>query len=97
MTPVLEGIIYSKSLKAILIIAHAVESLKYEALMNSTDITKYTEFLLNIKKFQQALSKKDWSFSQYLYRVCVDSLKKLKLDFKTFNMTSSDTSEMCRY
>ena len=65
--------------------------------MNSTDITKYTEFLLNIKKFQQALSKKDWSFSQYLYRVCVDSLKKLKLDFKTFNMTSSDTSEMCRY
>lgn len=56
---VLEGSNYARSLKAILILAHAIESLKWETFMENTNITKYAVFLSNIKKFQETLSKKD--------------------------------------
>ena len=65
--------------------------------MENTDITKYAGFLSNIKKLQEALSKKDQNFSQDLYRVCAGSSEELKLDFDSFNKTCSDKSEMCRY
>ena len=65
--------------------------------MENTDITKHAGFLSNIKKLQEALSKKDQNFSQDLYRVCAGSSEELKLDFDSFNKTCSDKSEMCRY
>ena len=65
--------------------------------MENTDITIYPEFLLNFKKLQEALLKINQHFSQDLYRVCANSSEELKLDFKTFNKTFSDKSEMCIY
>ena len=65
--------------------------------MENTDITIYPEFLLNFKKLQEALLKINQHFSQDLYRVCANSSEELKLDFKTFNKTFSDKSEMCMY
>ena len=97
MKSVLEGSNYARSLKATLIFVHAIESLKWEAFVENTDITKYAEYLSNIKKLQEVLSKKDRNFSQELYCICADSSKELKLQFETFNKTCSDKSEMCRY
>ena len=94
---VLEETNYARSLKAILILDHAIESLKWEAFMENTDTTKYAGFLTSIKKLQETLSKKDRNFSQDLYRVSVDSSEELKLDLEAFNKTCSDKSEMCRY
>ena len=61
------------------------------------DVTKYIAFLLNIKKLQETLSKMYQNLCQDLYWVCADSSDELKLDFKIFNKTCSDKSEMCRY
>ena len=97
MKSVFERTNYARLLKAILILAHASESLKWKAFMENTHTTKYAGFLRNIKKLQETLSKKDTSFSQDLYRVCADSSEELKLDFETFNKTCSDKSEMRRY
>ena len=96
MKSVLEGTNYARSLKAILTLANAIESLKWEAFMENTDTTKYAGFISNIKKLQGILSKKDRNFSQDLYCVC-DSSEELKLNFKKFNKNCSDKSEMCRY
>ena len=59
----LEGTNYARLLKVILILAHAVESLKWEAFMENTYTTKCAGFLTNIKKLQETLSKKDQNFS----------------------------------
>ena len=56
---VLEGTNYARSLKAILILAQATKSFKWEAFMENTDTTKYAGFLTNIKILQETLSKKD--------------------------------------
>ena len=58
MKSVLEGTDYAKLLKPKL--AHAIEILKWGVFLENTDITKHAEFLSNIKKLQEALSKK-WS------------------------------------
>ena len=59
MKSVLEGTNYAGSLKAILILAHVIESLRWEAFMGNTDTTKYAGFLSNIKKLQETVSKND--------------------------------------
>ena len=41
MKSVLEGTNYKRSLKAILILAHVIEILKWEALMGETEIIKF--------------------------------------------------------
>ena len=61
MKSVLKGTNYARSLKAIPILAHAIENLKCEAFMGNTDITKYGESLSNIKR---CFVKKDRNFSQ---------------------------------
>ena len=50
MKSVLEGTNYARSLEVILILPRAIENLKWEAFMGNTDITKYVEFLSNIKR-----------------------------------------------
>ena len=43
-------------------------------------------FLSNIKKIEEALSKIDRNFSQDFYMVCEESSEKLSLDFVTFKV-----------
>ena len=42
---VVEGIIYTRSLKATVTLAHAIESLKWEAFISNSDMSKYGDFL----------------------------------------------------
>ena len=42
---VVEGTNYTRSLKAIVILAHTIESLKWEAFINNSDMSKYGDFL----------------------------------------------------
>ena len=57
MKSVLEGTNYERSLKAILILAHAIEILKWEALMEKTEIIKYAKFLSKDKQVRKIYHK----------------------------------------
>ena len=57
MKSVLEGTNYERSLKAILILAHAIEILKWEALMGKTEIIKYAEFLSKDRQVRKIYHK----------------------------------------
>ena len=57
MKSVFERTNYARSQKAILILAHAIESLKWEAFMENTHTTKYAGFLTNIKNCKKRCQK----------------------------------------
>ena len=63
---VVEGTNYTRSLKAIVILAHAIKSLKWEAFINNGDMSKYGDFLSSKEDFQKPLSKKDCRSSKSL-------------------------------
>ena len=77
---VLEGTNYARSLKAILILTHAIDSLKLGAFVRETDMSKYGQFLYDLKTFQEALSSKDRNVSRYQYRMRVSASGDLKSD-----------------
>ena len=71
---VLERSNYARSLKAIVILAHAIESLKCEAFTNNNDMSKHGEFLSSMEGFQEALSK---SFAKKESKILSKSLRDL--------------------
>ena len=81
---VLEGTNYARSLKAIVILAHAIESLKWEAFTHSNDMSTYGDFLSSMEGLQEALSKKDRKYCQNLYEIRMQTSGELKLEFEAF-------------
>ena len=94
---VVEGTNYARSLKAIVILAHAVESLKWEAFTNNNDMSKYGDFLSSMEGFQEALSKTDQKYCQNLYEICLQKSGELKLEFEAFCKQRTEQPEMCKY
>ena len=81
---VLEGTNYARSLKAIVILAHAIESLKWEAFTHSNDMSTYGDFLSSMEGLQEALSKKDRKYCQNLYEIRMQTSGELRLEFEAF-------------
>ena len=55
---VLEGTNYARSLKAIVILAHAIESLKWEAFTNNNYMSKYSDFFFKYGRISRSFVKK---------------------------------------
>ena len=94
---VVEGTNYTISLKAIVILGQAIESLKWEAFINNIDMSKYGDFFSSIEDFQKALSKKDCNYCQNLYKICSQASGELKLEFEAFCKQRAEQSEICKY
>ena len=94
---VLNGTNYARSLKGYLILANAIEKLKWEAFSKHIDPHEFIKFSKALKSFQIALASKNLEENKSSYHVCLNQCQVIKQEFETFSKTSSERSEVCRY
>ena len=94
---VLNGANYTRSLKGYLILANAIEKLKWEAFSKHIDPHEFIKFSKALKSFQIALASKNLEENKSSYHVCLNQCQVIKQEFETFSKTRSERSEVCRY
>ena len=94
---VLNGTNYAGSLEGYLILANAIEKLKWEAFLKHIDLHEFSEFLKALKAFQIALASKNPEESKSSYHVCLNQCQVIKQEFEIFSKTRSEKSEICRH
>ena len=94
---VLNGTNYARSPKGYLILARAIEKLKWEAFSKHTDLHEFSEFSKALKAFQIALASKNPEESTSSYHVCLNQCQVIKQEFEIFSKTHSEKSEICRH
>ena len=93
----LNGTHYVKSFRGLLILAEALDCMKWQAFWLSNDKEKYSEAINQLTSLQVASLSKDPNQSQKLYEECIPAVMKLKEDFDSFSENCGQKSEMCRY
>ena len=94
---VLNGTDYAHSLKSYLILATAIEKLKWEAFSKHIDPHEFSKFSKTLKAFHIALASKNRKESKSSYHVCLNQCQAIKQEFETFSKTCSERSEICRH
>ena len=86
---VLNGTNYARSLKGYLILANAIEKLKWEAFSKHIDLHEFSEFSKALKAFQVALASKNPEESKSSYHVCLNQCQVIKQEFKELHHFTS--------
>ena len=88
---------YARSPTGYLILAVAIEKLKWEAFSKHTNLHEFSKFSKALKAFQIALASKKPEESTSSYHVCLNQCQVIKQEFETFSKAYSERSEMCRH
>ena len=88
---------YARSPIGYLILADAIEKLKWEAFSKHTNLHEFSKFSKALKAFQIALASKKPEESTSSYHVCLNQCQVIKQEFETFSKTCSERSEICRH
>ena len=94
---VLNGTNYARSLKRYLILANAIEKLKWEDFLKHIDMREFSEFSKASKAFQIVLASKNPEESKSSYHVCLNQYQVIKQEFETISKTCSGRSKICRH
>ena len=81
---VLNGANYVRSLKDYLILANAIEKLKWEAFLEHNDLHEFSEFAKSLKEFQIALASKNSEERKNSYHIYLSQCQVIKQEFETF-------------
>ena len=94
---VLDGTFYVRSLKGLLILAHAVEKLKWSAFTQTIQSDSITAFESNVRGLQAAYLSKDSNTCKESYKTCLEGSMEVHVLYKEFTDRSAAASEMVRY
>ena len=84
-------------MKGYLILASAIEKLKWECFSKHIDLREFREFSKATKTFQIALASKNSEKSKKSFHVSLNQCQLIKQEFEIFSKTFSESSEICRH
>ena len=94
---VLDGTHYVRSLKGLLILANAVEKLKWSAFNQTVQSDSIAAFESNVRGLHAAYLSKGWNTCKESYKICLEGSMEVHVLYKEFTDTSAAASEMVRY
>ena len=93
---VLGGSNYVRALRGLLIVAEAVESMKWDAFWMTRDRNDFVFERSALSDLLLSLQDKDPAATKSDFQTCIKSTK-LKEDLQEFSKQSSESSDICRY
>ena len=94
---VLDGTHYVRSLKGLLILANAIEKLKWSVFTQTIQNDSLTAFESNVRGLQAAYLRKDSNACKESYKICLEGSMEVHVLYKEFTDRSTAASEMVRY
>ena len=91
---VLDGTHYVRSLKGLLILANAIEKLKWSAFNQTVQSDSITAFESNMRGFHTAYLSKGWNTYKESYKICLEGSMEVHVLYKEFTDTSAAASEI---
>ena len=92
-----DGTLYVRSLKGPLILAHAVEKLKWSAFTQTVQSDSITAFESNVRGLQAVYLSKDSNTCKESYKICLEGSMEVHVLYKEFTDRSAAASEMVQY
>ena len=94
---VLDGTHYMRSLKGLLILANAIEKLKWSVFTQTIQNDSITAFESNVRGLQAAYLRKDSNACKESYKICLEGSMEVHVLYREFTDRSVAASEMVRY
>ena len=86
-----------RSLKGLLIVANAVEKLKWSAFTQTIQSGSITAFESNMRGLHAAYLIRDWNTCKESYKICLEPSMEVNMFYKVFTNRSAAVSEMVRF
>ena len=86
-----------RSLKGLLIVANAVEKLKWSAFTQTIQSGSITAFESNMRGLHAAYLIRDWNTCKKSYKICLEPSMEVNMFYKEFTNRSAAVSEMVRF
>ena len=86
-----------RSLKGLLIVANAVEKLKWSAFTQTIQSGSITAFESNMRGLHAAYLIRDWNTCKQSYKICLKPSMEVNMFYKEFTNRSAAASEMVRF
>ena len=93
----LNGTHYVRSLRGIVILAEAIETIKWRAFWQVNKKEQFASIIDSLTGLMEGLSNKDEKISKEKYLHCAGGITELFYSFNDFIENCNKTSDMCRY